>query len=152
RVFRGMLGETPLEMHRRLRLERAASQLLESEAAVTRIAFDAGYETHEAFTRAFHRAYGVSPTSLRQRALDAHRDRTRPPPTELPAPSGAHYRGVPQKMLPVHFIERGDTMNVVIEEIPSLRVAAVHHVGPYQQIAHAFERLDAIARRTPGFL
>jgi len=28
RIFRGMLGETPLEMHRRLRLERAASQLL----------------------------------------------------------------------------------------------------------------------------
>jgi len=56
RIFRGMVGETPLEMHRRLRLERAAVQLAETEAPVTTIAFDAGWETHEAFTRAFKQA------------------------------------------------------------------------------------------------
>lgn len=28
RVFRGMIGETPLELHRRLRLERAAHRQL----------------------------------------------------------------------------------------------------------------------------
>src|SRR5690242_8438479 len=48
RVFRGIVGETPLELHRRLRMERAALQLATSEIAVTRIALDAGYETHEA--------------------------------------------------------------------------------------------------------
>ena len=49
RVFRGMMGETPLELHRRLRLERAAFQLATTDLPVTQIAFDAGYETHEAF-------------------------------------------------------------------------------------------------------
>jgi AraC family transcriptional regulator len=68
RIFRGLTGETPLEMHRRLRLERAASQLLGSSATVTTIAFNAGYETHEAFTRAFRHAYAAPPSAFRQSA------------------------------------------------------------------------------------
>src|SRR6476659_10265707 len=67
RVFRGMVGETPLELVRRLRLERAAWRLLHSDAPVTAIAFDAGYETHEAFTRAFRASYADSPSGFRRR-------------------------------------------------------------------------------------
>ena len=65
RIFRGLVGETPLELHRRLRLERAAWCLLEGEAPVTQIAFDAGYETHESFTRAFRASYDASPSEFR---------------------------------------------------------------------------------------
>jgi len=36
-------------------------------------------------------------------------------------------------------------MNVTIEDMPELRVATVHHVGPYSGIPAAFERLGAIA-------
>ena len=61
RVFRGMVGETPMEFVRRLRLERAAWQLANTDHPVTRVAFDAGYETHEAFTRAFGVAYSTPP-------------------------------------------------------------------------------------------
>lgn len=46
RIFRGMVGETPLELQRRLRLERAAFQLFAPGTSVTSIAFDAGYESH----------------------------------------------------------------------------------------------------------
>ena len=53
RVFRGMVGEPVREHVRRLRLERAAHQLKIGDQSVTQIAFDAGYDTHEAFTRAF---------------------------------------------------------------------------------------------------
>ena len=53
RMFRGMVGETPLELVRRLRMERAARQVLANDRPITQIAFDAGYETHESFTRAF---------------------------------------------------------------------------------------------------
>ena len=67
RVFRGMVGETPLELTRRLRLERAAWRLRDKERAVTEIAFDAGYETHEAFTRAFRSSYSTSPSGFRLR-------------------------------------------------------------------------------------
>lgn len=36
-------------------------------------------------------------------------------------------------------------MSLVVEEMPSLRMAAMPHVGPYNRIFEAFERLTAIA-------
>jgi AraC family transcriptional regulator len=139
RVFRGMVGETPLEMHRRLRLERAASQLLAGTGSVTTVAFDAGYETHEAFTRAFRQAYGTSPSAFRQDAVG-------PVQIHLAARSGVHF-GAATTREPLRFI-RGDTaMNVTIEDMPELRVATVHHLGPYNRIFAAFGRLHEIAVR-----
>ncbi len=136
RVFRGMVGETPLELTRRLRLERAAWRLRDKERAVTEIAFDAGYETHEAFTRAFRTSYSASPSGFRLRKY---------PRIEIAAPCGVHYSAngvVPQ------FIARdsgGLTMEVDIRNMPELRVGTVRHVGPYNQIPKAFERLGALA-------
>ena len=93
RIFRGMLGETPLELHRRLRLERAALQLATQTTGVTVIAFDAGFETHESFTRAFQSAYALAPTQFRKR-MSLHRERMGGPdrfPFELRARSGIHF-------------------------------------------------------------
>jgi AraC family transcriptional regulator len=36
-------------------------------------------------------------------------------------------------------------VNIEIKELPALRVATVPHVGPYEHIPRAFERLSAIA-------
>src|SRR6185436_15999595 len=52
-IFCGMMGESLKEHVRRLRLELAATQLKLGEQSVTNIALDAGYQIHEAFTRAF---------------------------------------------------------------------------------------------------
>jgi AraC family transcriptional regulator len=65
RMFRGMVGETPLELARRLRMERAARQVLANNQPITQIAFDAGYETHESFTRAFRVVYRAPPSGFR---------------------------------------------------------------------------------------
>ena len=69
RIFRGMVGETVAEHVRRLRLERAAMRLKHTDQPVTRIAFDAGYEAHEAFTRAFGAMFGVAPSRMSPRAM-----------------------------------------------------------------------------------
>jgi AraC family transcriptional regulator len=148
RVFRGMVGETTLELIRRLRMERAAWRLTQTRSAVTEIAFDAGYETHEAFTRAFRAAYSTSPSGFRSRTH---------PRIELAATCGVHF--VPGRGAPA-FIPRnsgGQMMDVEIRTMPELRVATVRHVGPYNQIPQAFERLGAIAGRAglvhqPGML
>lgn len=66
RVFRALIDETPSAMRRRLRLERAAWQLGRTPQPVTEIAFDAGYGSLEAFTRAFRRAYRLSPSVYRR--------------------------------------------------------------------------------------
>src|SRR5215475_13869572 len=62
RIFKGMVGESVKEHVRRLRLERAANQLRKGSASVIEIALDAGYESHEAFSRSFKSLFGASPT------------------------------------------------------------------------------------------
>jgi AraC family transcriptional regulator len=66
RVFRAMIEETPVAMRRRLLLERAAWQLSRTQLSVTDISLDAGYGSLEAFTRAFRKAFGVSPSLYRR--------------------------------------------------------------------------------------
>ena len=82
RLFRAVIEETPAAMRRRLLLERAAFQLGQSDKSVTDIALDANYNSLEAFTRAFKRAFHASP-SLYRRMRTAH--------THLPSPSGIHF-------------------------------------------------------------
>jgi len=57
RIFRGMVGESVKGHIRRLRLERAATHLKQTRRSVTRIAFEAGFEAHESFTRAFRAVF-----------------------------------------------------------------------------------------------
>ncbi|MEO0461144.1 MAG: AraC family transcriptional regulator [Myxococcota bacterium] len=65
RVFRGMTGESVMGFVRRLRLERAAQRLRFGQAPVTDVAFASGYQSHEAFTRAFRDRFGTSPRDFR---------------------------------------------------------------------------------------
>jgi AraC family transcriptional regulator len=155
RVFRGMVGETPLELHRRLRMERAAWTLAHTDDPVTEIAFSAGYETHESFTRAFRLHYLCSPSEFRENRLAEHAACERPFQVELPARSGIHFAADSRsgRTLPAHgealisfpFIEGETAMKVEIKEMPELRVATVAHVGPYHRISEAFARLGDIA-------
>src|SRR6476469_3693252 len=78
RFFRAVVEETPAAMRRRLLLERAAFQLVHSESLVTDIALDANYGSLEAFTRAFRKAFHISPSLYR---------RMRVSPIHLPSPN-----------------------------------------------------------------
>ncbi len=82
RLFREQSGETPGDCRRRLLLERAGYQLCHSGLSVTAIAFDALYDSLEGFSRAFRRAYGVSPSHYR---------RLEPLSWLLAAPNDIHY-------------------------------------------------------------
>ena len=74
-------GEPPERMRRRLLLERAAHRLLASDQPVVDIAFEAGFGSHEAFTRAFTREYGAAPSRWRQH----------PTRTQIQGASGVHF-------------------------------------------------------------
>jgi AraC family transcriptional regulator len=50
---------------RRLRLERAARRLKLGSGAIIDVALEAGYDSHEAFTRAFREVFGVPPSDWR---------------------------------------------------------------------------------------
>ena len=61
RIISSVAGEPPARFRRRILLERAAYRLLTTQKTILDVAVEAGYGSHEAFTRAFARAYAVSP-------------------------------------------------------------------------------------------
>lgn len=65
RIFRTTVGETLKDYIRRRRLTHAAYALLESKQNVLDIALAAGFESHEAFTRAFKNQFNISPRDFR---------------------------------------------------------------------------------------
>ena len=69
RTLRAVLGETPKQFTLRLRVDRAAAALISSQALILDIAIDCGFESHEAFCRAFRRRFRMSPSDYRKRAL-----------------------------------------------------------------------------------
>jgi AraC family transcriptional regulator len=134
RIFRGMVGESVMEHIRRLRLERAAQQLKLGEDAVTQIAFSAGYETHEAFTRAFGRLFGVSPSKFRA----DH--------SPLAAGDGKIHFVASGQLQDFQPIAPGEiVMQVEVKKLKPLRVAFMRHVGPYQNVGETWNQLCAWA-------
>ncbi len=113
-------------------------QTVHTERPVTAIAFDAGYEAHEAFTRAFRAVYATPPSGFRQRNISRF---------VLSAPCGVHFDpdGAVSPFVPRN--SGGRNMNVAIEKMPELRVGAVRHIGPYMQINEAFATLHAVVQK-----
>ncbi|WP_245280257.1 helix-turn-helix domain-containing protein [Pseudorhizobium pelagicum] len=68
RIFKSTMGETPAAYLRRTRLDRAAMNLQMSSEPITAIALNAGYQSHEAFIRAFHLQFGTTPSDYRSAA------------------------------------------------------------------------------------
>jgi AraC family transcriptional regulator len=77
RRFVAVVGETPKAYTTRVRLDRAAADLLATDRPVAVIAAAHGFAGHEVFTRNFTRRFGVSPRAYRARGLglDADDDR-----------------------------------------------------------------------------
>ncbi|UWZ82964.1 AraC family transcriptional regulator [Occallatibacter riparius] len=129
RVFHGMMGESVKEYVRRLRLERSASRLKFGSATIIDIALEAGYDSHEAFTRSFKATFGAAPSQFR---LANHQ-------RAALAPSGIHY-GQP---VTIRFrtLRKGGTMKVEIRQLKPVRVAFIRHTGPYSEVGQAWDRL-----------
>jgi AraC family transcriptional regulator len=122
RIFRGMVGESVAEHIRRLRLERAAQKLHQTTQSVTDLAFEAGYETVESFTRAFKNCFGAPPSQYKK----SH-------PTR-------------QRINRPIFQTQGDsTMDVQVKQVEPQKVAFVRHIGPYAECAAAWNKLCAWA-------
>jgi AraC family transcriptional regulator len=141
-IFTGMMGESLKEHVRRLRLERAATQLKLGEHSVTNIALDAGYQNHESFTRAFRAAFGVAPSRFRS---------AKSPRAAIAAWSGVHYRedGTLRRFRPMK-PGRSD-FRVAIRKFQSTRVAFMRHTGPYDQVGTTWDKLLPLLGRE-GFL
>lgn len=75
RLFVDVAGETPKAYTQRLRLSRAGVLLLTTSQSVLDIALDCGFQSHEVFSRAFRKRFGMTPTAYRTRGFSATVDR-----------------------------------------------------------------------------
>jgi AraC family transcriptional regulator len=125
RIYHAMQGETAAETIRRLRLHRAAVELITGERPVSRVASQAGYGSQEAFTRAFKAAYGVPPARYRA--------------AFVPTPDRSRTEAAMQT------VDDRVSYQATTRVLPGITVAALAHRGDYQTIPNTFGRLANMA-------
>lgn len=124
RMIKQVSGEPPATFRRRILLERAAYRLATSATSLIDVAVEAGYSSHEAFTRAFARAYGTAPSQWRRH----------PGQVRISAPSGVHFHPPGGIRLPARD-------NVTSMELLTRMVE--HHVWLTNEMLTVAQRLTA---------
>ncbi len=66
RIFKELLGKTPFEYIRACRVSQAALKLRDEKVKVIDVALDFVFDTHEGFTRAFTRQFGINPARYKK--------------------------------------------------------------------------------------
>lgn len=120
RIFREIIGEPVKEYIRRLRIERAAYRLKVSDETILHIAMDAGFKTHESFTRAFARQFRITPNEFRNNYLRASRERKK--------------QAQPKYIADYHAKAEPTPRQIRLEHVRPIIVAFVRHVGPYDKV------------------
>ncbi|MEH6445196.1 MAG: AraC family transcriptional regulator [Oceanospirillaceae bacterium] len=122
RVYQGIYGESIVSTVRRLRLQRAAGELVNSDNEIKQIAKHSGYSGVHAFNRVFNQHYGLPPAKYRQQG--SHKDLQLLVNNSL---QGSHNMS---KQLPVKIVN-----------IDALSFICQAHQGSYMDIGNAFEKL-----------
>jgi len=66
RKIKALTNYSPVELLRRLRLQRAKEELARSEKSVSEIAYEVGFSTPAYFTKCFRDSYGKTPSEYRE--------------------------------------------------------------------------------------
>ena len=128
RLFTAYTGLPLMSYIKWLRLKRAAHQLIvHKEETIINIALDAGFESHESFSRAFKQICGQSPSEFRrERNLES-------------------FENPPQ---PMH-IKGEKIMTITIKELPAKRVAVMEHHGDPMRLSDTLDKLITWAKSQP---
>ena len=130
RVFRDAIGETLKQYTQRLRLERAAHELRIRQASVLDVALGAGFQSHETFTRAFKRQFGIRPKDFRTDGRLSHQAHPSPPPEPLNK-----------------YTTQYQLSKVRVQQLNPTPLAFIRNLGPYVDVdVTLFDQLLAWAR------
>ncbi|MGO4621162.1 GyrI-like domain-containing protein [Ensifer sp. 2YAB10] len=116
RIYRAVHGETLAGTVKRLRLQRAAADLAQSDLPVEAIAQRSGYPNLQSFNRTFKGAYGLPPGRYRREGSHV-------------AFETASTEGIP------------DMYEVTLKDVDVFDLVGVAHSGSYMEIGRAFETL-----------
>jgi AraC family transcriptional regulator len=151
RIFRAMVGETLKQFILRVRVEKAAAQLLDNpKKSITEIAFDCGFSGSATFARVFREAFHISAREWRSQGHLQDRK------IRKTNSKGGQRLGKIRKDFDVfsYYID-DETQNqiwrikmkdknqvqVEVKDMPDLHVAYVRHVGAYKGDSELFEGL-----------
>lgn len=139
RLFSAWTGET-LQAHiQRLRLERAAQQLVfDPLKPVTEVALDCGFSGSSPFARAFREAFGMPATAWRKRKIchEARKDGQAEGPAN-PEPWWSAGHGIQPEEDTMATI----TLDIQVQRLDANPIAYVRHIGPYMGDEALFRRL-----------
>jgi AraC family transcriptional regulator len=126
RIFNAMVNETLFGFIQRVRVEKAATLLVNNHhTPVTEIALDCGFTSSSAFARAFKARFNMTATQWRKCTPSVY---GRAEKKETKGSPESHGR----RLL---------TRDVRIEELKSQTLAYVRYIGPYEGDAALFESL-----------
>lgn len=139
RVFQAIVGETPAEYVKRLRLEKALRLMaLAKPPSLTRIALSCGFASSADFSRSFKQKFGVPPS-----VFDIHAwRRLHAQALEEGLSPAKHVAALPARDNP-------DAFRVRIRDLPARTVAYIRVSRPYEgdRVLRATRRLIAWAEK-----
>jgi AraC family transcriptional regulator len=139
RIFSALNGETINAYINRKRIERIASTLLTgTDLSLTALGYKYGFKSGTSFSRAFKNFYGMTPTEFKENNPGYYSKICK---TE--SKNGKGQITFEQYICNISNILNWIKMNAQIEvkEMPELNVAFVQHVGDFNQIGQAYEKL-----------
>ena len=151
RIFAAMIGETLHQYIQRVRVEKAAYQLVVNpKKSITDIALDCGYAGSSQFSRAFQEAFKMNATQWRRGGYRSYRKNCqsngknnqtisnfrKEQDSKSSYPEWATQNSGWRKQMEESLIS-----DVKIEEWPDKHVVYVRHIGPYAGNTELFGRL-----------
>ena len=125
RIFCGIVGETPNEYLKRIRLEKAV-MLMNQNYSITEIALSSGFANSSHFAQSFKRQYSISPKQWNKKAICTFTDKT-------------------NDMKKIHIDQE---LTYTVQDIPAFSIAYIRHIGSYDKnIGSAWKTVMSWARK-----
>lgn len=151
RIFRAMVGETLSQFMQRIRIEKAATKIINNpKEPITQIAMECGFSGSAVFARAFRDAFGMSASEWRSGGhrtyrnagkMDSKHDQT---PSNL-GKDATTFSFYIDSTTGNHIwrtkVKHNSLIQVEVKDMPDLHVAYVRHTGPYKGDSQLFDRL-----------
>ena len=141
RIFKALTGETLNQFMQRVRLEKAATQLIyQPKKSITAISLDCGFTSSATFARAFRDVFEMSATEWRNggyhafsknRKMDSNNDQSLRNPEQTWDSSFIYLARESFKQKWSIMINQIQTQ-IEVKDLPETHIAYIRHVGAYQ--------------------